>query len=435
MEELEKEVEKFYKQDLTNDILIDSLHSYILYISQFDILPAEDQRELIRRYHEEGDQQAFEKEVNHNLKLSVFIAKKFIGKCESMTIFDLIQEANLSLVQAIRGYDLTRDVTPCTYIAKAMSNNIIREINRTDCMIRKPTYIEELAKKLAELDRNFIDKYKRFPTREEVKEYLSINDDQYNILTSLDNTNTVSLNQTVAGNDDDSELQDFVADIGDKIKKKENDIDSQILIKTAKDILTPKEYYLIYNRIISDERETLASIGEKLGITRERARQIQGRALRKLRGIKKKEIITLRNYSIDELLSMELEPLSVEKIIVYRYLKKNIDPITYFFMFTKNEKEYNLNMYKEQFPSATEEKIIEYLNYCEELEKAFFNEEFLSKVHDKIYNELIKYKTISLLFDLNIQPTKEIGKFSKELRLVDSPKIKKLQNIQAQILQ
>ena len=411
MEELEQELEEFYQSDIKSGVLEQHLYEYLNQILKYELLPAEEQIELIRKYKQENDEKAFEKVVNHNLRLSIFVAKKFRKSCTSMTFLDLIQEANLSLVQAVKYYDLSKNIKPSTYIAKAMLNNIQREVYQKDNIIRKPVHAQDLARRCAELDRVFIETKHRHPTKEEIMEKLQIKDEQYEILVELKNLKTVSLNKKVGmEEDEDTELQDFIADDNDKIQLSENSIDSQVIVKTVRDMLSPKEYYIIYNRLVVDERKTLSEIGQEFNITRERVRQLEDRALNKLRSVKRIQTKTLKRYSIDEIMQMDLKPIPLDKICVYYYLKQILDPVTYYFIYTQQEKLCTIDDYNEKFKFSTLDEIKEYLTFCNDLAKKVFTNEIMAKAYNNTLSELEK----SRIFDLDIEPDKKVKRIIEQ---------------------
>ena len=182
-------------------------------------------------------------------------------------------------------------------------------------------------------------------------------------------------------------------------KFKNNSLDINIVLKIAKEILSKKEYYILYNSILNSNNKQFREIAKELDFDEGNIIKIEKRVLEKVKNVIRKNKRKLNK--IDEL---ELYPMSPKQISLYLHLKENLDVLTYYFIYTRNLKSYDISKYKQIFPFMSEEEIKEKISICEELEKEIFTEENINSIFKRIKDNY----TISQIFDLDIKPTRNI---------------------------
>mgnify|MGYP003290085562 CR=1 FL=1 len=400
-EEIEKNL---YDEDSLNRLY----KQYKEELEKYDVLSEEQQQELIRKYRYENDIESFNKLFNHNMRLSVFVAKKYKDKCSSMTFMDLVQENNIILMKALELYDPNnKKAKLSTYIVTAMEYAIKQQIDNKDNMIRKPIQIEILLNSY----RNLIDKYyeinRNFPSDEYIKQQLKITQNKLNELKNCARLKTRSLNEKINNDDDETELEleSTIETEEEGYTKFENYIDLQVTKKALSELLDKREYIYVYYKDIISKPISYLILTNEFDISRQAIDQKYKKALNILRrryNSKRKEV--LQTYSINELEEMELDPLLPSTICLYHSLKEKMDDLSYSIIYTKNinRKNYNLEYFKKKFPYCSESSIIEKIESIQELEKDIFQKENIQDNFNK-YKE--KYKTKEIL-ELYIKPDK-----------------------------
>lgn len=223
--------------------------------------------------------------IEYNLKLVVSIAKTF--KSSTLTFLDFIQEGNIGLMKAIKKFDVSKGNRLSTYATWWIRQSMQRSINDLEKLIRVPVHTEEKGYKINKATKILEEKYGYTPTNEEIANYLQTTEEDIEFVKkSISTSSTLSLNSYVNNDDDDtSELEDFVA-------ADTPDVCDQIINNTLKNVcnvalnqLTDRERFVVIHRFGFDpERaKTLEEVGQMLGITRERVRQIENKAIKKLR--------------------------------------------------------------------------------------------------------------------------------------------------------
>ncbi|MBE6155923.1 MAG: sigma-70 family RNA polymerase sigma factor [Firmicutes bacterium] len=263
---------------------IDCVKIYLKEI-QRPLLSYEEEQELGYRLLED-DESARNILIERNLKLVVNVAKRYLGK--GLSFLDLIQEGNIGLTTAVDKYDVTRGCRFSTYATWWIRQAIIRAIENQGRTIRLPVHIQEKLGKYNEVATAFEIKYGRMPSVEEIAKVLGITTQQAAYLENL-RGDTVSIN-TLVGNEEDSELETFIA--SDEPTPEDYYVD-QAMQKDVRDLLwkcnlKDNEIKVITLRYGLDDKgyRTLAEIGKTLKITRERVRQYEATALRKMRNSK-----------------------------------------------------------------------------------------------------------------------------------------------------
>ena len=261
--------------------LDDPVRMYLKEIGQIPLLSPEEEQELAQRVSE-GDQQAKNKLTEANLRLVVSIAKKYSGR--GLHILDLIQEGNTGLIRAVDKFDYTKGNKFSTYATWWIRQAITRGIADTGRTIRVPVHMVETINKTLRMTRTLLQELGREPTPEEVAERLNVSVSRVREVLKI-SRDPVSLD-TPIGEEDDSHLGDFIED--DSALSPADSAAFSMLraeLATALESLTDRERQVVKLRFgLEDGRaRTLEEVGKEFNVTRERIRQIEAKALRKLR--------------------------------------------------------------------------------------------------------------------------------------------------------
>jgi len=286
------DAEEAIKPDAINKMLSDvsvddAVKLYLRDIGKYALLSAEEEIELAKRTAE-GDEAAKKKLAEANLRLVVNIAKKYISR--GMSFLDLIQEGNQGLLKAVEKFDYTKGFKFSTYATWWIRQAITRAIADQARTIRLPVHMVETINKTARTVRNLTQQLGRDPSEEEIAEELGITVEKVReiLRTAQD---PVSL-ETPIGEEEDSHLGDFIEDTtaAQPAEKAEQSMVREQLFQVLA-TLTPREEKVIRMRYgLDDNRQrTLEEVGQAFGVTRERIRQIEAKALRKLRHPKRKD--------------------------------------------------------------------------------------------------------------------------------------------------
>lgn len=259
----------------------DPVRMYLKEIGKVPLLTAEEEIELAKRM-ELGDQEAKKRLAEANLRLVVSIAKRYVGR--GMLFLDLIQEGNLGLIKAVEKFDYRKGYKFSTYATWWIRQAITRGIADTGRTIRVPVHMVETINKTLRMTRTLLQELGREPTPEEVADRLNVPVSRVREVLKI-SRDPVSLD-TPIGEEDDSHLGDFIED--DSALSPADSAAFSMLreeLNTALESLTDRERQVVELRFgLRDGRaRTLEEVGREFNVTRERIRQIEAKALRKLR--------------------------------------------------------------------------------------------------------------------------------------------------------
>ncbi len=264
----------------------DSIQIYLREIGQYPLLTASEERELAKRI-DAGDDEARNILARSNLRLVVSIAKKYVGRSPDLTLLDLIQEGNLGLFKAVDKFDWKKGFKFSTYATWWIRQAITRALADQSRTIRIPVHMVETIAKYKQVSRRLSQALGRDPMPEEVAVEMGVEVDKIYQIEKI-NQDTLSLENPIGSGDDDekSTLGDFIAD--DKIPSPVQESSERILAEQVRDILddlSPKERKILEMRhgLLDGVYHTLEEVGKEFGVTRERIRQIEAKALEKIR--------------------------------------------------------------------------------------------------------------------------------------------------------
>ena len=267
---------------LTKDLTInDPVRMYLKEIGQIKLLTMEEELDLADRIAN-GDEEAKNTLAEANLRLVVSIAKRYVGR--GMLFLDLIQEGNIGLMKAVDKFDVTKGYKFSTYATWWIRQAITRAIADQARTIRVPVHMVETINKLARIQRQLTLELNREPTEEELAKKMDISVEKIRDIYKI-SQEPVSL-ETPIGEEDDSHLGDFIKD--ETNVSPEEFATNEMLKDEIADVLstlTEREEKVIRLRfgLEDGKSRTLEEVGQMFGVTRERIRQIEAKALRKLR--------------------------------------------------------------------------------------------------------------------------------------------------------
>jgi RNA polymerase primary sigma factor len=259
----------------------DPVRMYLKEIGKVPLLSSEQEVELAKRI-EQGDEQAKKQLAEANLRLVVSIAKRYVGR--GMLFLDLIQEGNLGLIKAVEKFDFTKGFKFSTYATWWIRQAITRAIADQARTIRIPVHMVETINKLIRIERQLLQELGRAPQPEEIAEQMEMPPEKVREIMKIAQE-PVSL-ETPIGEEEDSHLGDFIPD-DDALAPAEaaafTMLKEQLI--SVLDTLTPREEKVLRLRFGLDDgrARTLEEVGKEFNVTRERIRQIEAKALRKLR--------------------------------------------------------------------------------------------------------------------------------------------------------
>ena len=272
---------ELFEQALADVGLDDPVKMYLKDIGRVPLLSAEEEIDLAKRM-QENDISARKRLSEANLRLVVSIAKRYVGR--GMLFLDLIQEGNLGLMKAVEKFDYQKGFKFSTYATWWIRQSITRAIADQARTIRIPVHMVETINKLTRVQRMLLQDLGREPTPAEIAEKMGVTEDRVREIQKIAQ-DPVSL-ETPIGEEEDSHLGDFIED--EKTATPSDSVAFTMLkeqLLNVLDTLTPREEKVLRLRYGIDDGKprTLEEVGREFNVTRERIRQIEAKALRKLR--------------------------------------------------------------------------------------------------------------------------------------------------------
>ena len=268
--------------DITLSIMSDDpVKIYLKEIGNYPLLSMDEEVELAKKIAE-GDQSATDRLTESNLRLVVSIAKKYVGR--GLSFLDLIQEGNLGLIKAVDKFDYSKGYKFSTYATWWIRQAITRSIADQSRTIRIPVHMSEVINKAYRISRSLLQELGREPTEEEIAKEMNLPVDKVREIMKI-SADPISLD-TPIGEEDDSHLGDFIKD--DTIMGPEDAAAYTMLQDQIQKLLTTlseREQRVLVLRfgLLDGRTRTLEEVGKEFNVTRERIRQIEAKALRKLR--------------------------------------------------------------------------------------------------------------------------------------------------------
>ncbi|OHA66862.1 MAG: hypothetical protein A3E07_03630 [Candidatus Wildermuthbacteria bacterium RIFCSPHIGHO2_12_FULL_45_9] len=269
---------------LTDEAPLDPVQMYLKEIGKISFVTADQEKELAKRI-EQGDEESKKKLARANLRLVVSIAKKYVGRSPNLTLLDLIQEGNLGLFRAVEKFDWRRGYKFSTYATWWIRQAITRALADQARTIRIPVHMIETISRYTQIRRRLLQDLGREPLAEEIAAEMGLEVEKVRHIQRI-SQETVSLETPVGGDDEDSVLAEFVED--EKVAPPSVDAARTLLRERLNEILVdlaPREQKILSLRFGLEDgvTHTLEEVGAEFGVTRERIRQIEAKALEKIR--------------------------------------------------------------------------------------------------------------------------------------------------------
>jgi len=261
----------------------DSIQMYLKEIGRVPLLSGEEEVELAKR-KEKGDKEAEKKIIEANLRLVVSIAKKFVG-AKGLSLLDLIQEGNIGLFRAVEKFEYRKGYKFSTYATWWIRQAITRALADQSRTIRIPVHMVETINKFTQVERRLIQDLGREPMPEEIASEMGEDIDKVRHIIKI-SQDTISLETTVGEDEEDSTLEDFIEDVKNIAPDRAAAL--QLLKDYVKEVvatLSPREQKILEMRfgLIDGVAHTLEEVGQEFEVTRERIRQIEAKALERIR--------------------------------------------------------------------------------------------------------------------------------------------------------
>ena len=268
-------------EDVENAKLDDPVRMYLKEIGRIKLLTPEEEQEIAKKMAE-GDEDARKRMSEANLRLVVSIAKRYVGR--GMQLLDLIQEGNLGLMKAVEKFDYTKGYKFSTYATWWIRQSITRAIADQARTIRIPVHMVETINRVLRTSHSMVQKLGREPTTKEIADELHIEESKVEEVLKIAQE-PVSL-ETPIGEEEDSHLGDFIQ--ADEASQPSEEASYTLLREQLEEVLstlTPREEQVLRMRfgLTDGKPHTLEEVGKEFDVTRERIRQIESKALRKLR--------------------------------------------------------------------------------------------------------------------------------------------------------
>ena len=273
----------------------DVVQMYLKEIGQTPLLASREEKELAKRI-EEGDEESRKKLVQANLRLVVSIAKRYVSRSPYMSILDLVQEGNIGLTRAVEKFDYTKGFKFSTYATWWIRQAVTRALADYSRTIRIPVHMVETITKYTQHKRQLMQELGREPLPEEIAVEMGLPVEKVRYIQKI-SQEVLSLETPIGEDEEDSTLSDLIPD--EQSMPPEMQASNALLKEQIREILsdlTPREQRILSMRFGLEDNvtHTLEEVGEEFGVTRERIRQIEAKAIEQIR--KHKEVRKLEGY-------------------------------------------------------------------------------------------------------------------------------------------
>ena len=280
----EEEINRALNIEADDTITSDSVQMYLREIGKTPLLTGDQEKELAKR-NEKGDIEARNKLIQSNLRLVVSIAKRYVGRSSNLTLLDLIQEGNIGLARAVDKFDYRRGFKFSTYATWWIRQAITRALADQSRTIRIPVHMVETISKYTQMKRRLLQDLGREPLAEEIAAEMGVDVEKIRHIIKI-SQETISFEAPVGDDEEESSLGDFIED--EKGQTPAQAAALRLLGDQIKEIITdlqPREQKILKMRFGLDDgvTHTLEEVGNEFGVTRERIRQIEFKALEKIR--------------------------------------------------------------------------------------------------------------------------------------------------------
>ena len=293
--EVKKDGKKEKGRKAEDEIGHDAVQMYLMGIGKIPLLTGDEEKELAKKILH-GNEEARQKLIEANLRLVVSIAKKYIGRSSHLTLLDLIQEGNIGLFKAVEKFDYTKGYKFSTYATWWIRQAITRALADQARTIRIPVHMVETISKFTQVKRRLLQDLGREPLAEEIAAEMNMEIEKVRHIMKI-SQETISLETPLGDDDEDSTLGEFIED--EKEIMPSQSAARGLLRDQLKEImsdLNPREQKILAMRFGLEDgvTHTLEEVGKEFGVTRERIRQIEAKALEKIRVHRKLD--KLRGY-------------------------------------------------------------------------------------------------------------------------------------------
>ena len=368
---MEDNVSILNDDEIETSLSEESIKIYFKEIRKFPSLTKNELNDLLKQY-KNGNISAREKIINSSLRLVVYVAGSFIGRLNSMTFIDIIQEGNIGLMRALETYNPEIGAFS-TYAVIWIKQYINRALEEKNAEIREPTNFQSLKHKFIKLYDKYKQKYNKIPTDEWLCEKLNISLERLKQINESLSRKILSANKSLK-EDEDDELIDFIPDNKNEYDQFHQTLEDRELFLVLKEVLSPIEFYIVYYTILTEVPKTIVEISKKFRLNQATVNQFKNKALNNLKLYAQKDSIEYQeilkkiiNKYGKYLDKVSVEPIEPINMIKYLYIKERLtkEESTIYYLTKVEESNFSLNDYC-NILKCTKEELLQILNNLKE---------------------------------------------------------------------